>query len=224
VIASTLYLIARRLVELLLVRRRPDAANAIEIVILRHELAVLRRQTSRPRLRLADRILLATLGRHLPPERSGSLIVKPETIRRWHRELVKRRWTYRRPLAGRPSTNPGIRQLVVRLARENPTWGYRRIHGELVGLGISTSPTTIWTILQRAGIDPAPRRASETWRAFLRAQAVVFIDLATRKAYLAGVTANPTGAWTTQQARNTIGTFTEERDPPARFLIRDRDA
>jgi transposase InsO family protein len=134
---------------------------------------------------------------------------------------------------------------VLRLARENPTWGYRRIHGELTRLEIPLAASTVWAILKRAGIEPAPRRASESWSAFLRAQAsgiiacdflsvdtvllrrlyvFVFIELATRRAYVAGVTANPTGAWTTQQARNIIGGFTDERAMPIRFLIRDRDA
>ena len=134
---------------------------------------------------------------------------------------------------------------MLRLARENPTWGYRRIHGELARLEIPLAASTVWAILKQAGIEPAPRRASESWRAFLRAQAsgiiacdfltvdtvllrrlyvLVFIELATRRAYIAGVTANPTGAWTTQQARNIIGAFTDERDTPIRFLIRDRDS
>ena len=137
----------------------------------------------------------------------------------------QRRWTYpdRRP--GRPATDPEIRALILRMARENPAWGYRRIHGELAGLGVRLAASTIWTILQGAGIEPAPRRSSETWRAFLASQAsgmiacdfftvetvllrrlyvLVFIELATRKVYLAGVTANPTGEWATQQARNII--------------------
>ncbi len=171
--------------------------------------------------------------------------MRPETIRRWHRALVAHRWTFRgRPARGRPATTSTVRELVVRLARENPGWGYRRIHGELARLAIPIGASTVWTILKRAGIDPAPRRASESWRAFLRVQAsgiiacdfltvdtvllrrlyvLVFVHLATRKAYLAGVTANPTGAWTTQQARNHVDTFTEPSDAPIRFLIRDRD-
>jgi putative transposase len=158
------------------------------------------------------------------------LFVRPEAIRRWHRALVAGRWTYRRTTPpGRPVTNPSIRELVVRIARENPAWGYRRIHGR---------------ILRRAGIDPAPRRASESWRAFLRVQAsgiiacdfltvdtvllrrlyvLVFIHLATRKALVAGVTANPTGACTTQRARNSIEALTNDRDAPIRFVVRDRD-
>jgi len=171
------------------------------------------------------------------------VFVRPETIRRWHRSLIARRWTYppRRP--GRPATDADVRALILRFARENSGWGYRRIQGELSGLGIRIAASTVWTILQQAGIDPAPRRSSETWRAFLRAQAngivagdfftvdtvlfrrlyaLVFIELATRNVYLAGVTANPTGEWATQQARNIVETFVE-RSEPIRFLIHDRD-
>ena len=174
----------------------------------------------------------------------GQRLRAPETIRRWHRTLVARRWTYpdRRP--GRPATDREIRALILQLARENPAWGYRRIHGELAGLGVRIAASTIWTILQGAGIEPAPRRSSETWRAFLRSQAsgmiacdfftvetvllrrlyvLVFIELATRKVYLAGVTANPTGEWATQQARNVIDAFSS-RSESIRFLIHDRDS
>jgi putative transposase len=244
-IASVIYWTLRRLVELLVLRRRSDDGKEAEILVLRHELAVLRRQVSRPRCTLADRLVLSALARVLPRDRRGSLFVRPETTRRWHRELVARRWIYPRATIGRPRTGASIRELVLRLARENPTWGYRRIHGELARLEIRLAPSTVWAILKRAGVDPAPRRASESWRSFLRAQAsgivacdfltvdtvllrrlyvLVFIELATRRAYVAGVTANPTGAWTTQQARNIIEAFTDERDAPIRFLIRDRDS
>ena len=205
---------------------------------------MLRRQVGRANCRPADRALLAALARLLPRDRWGSVFVRPETTRRWHRTLVARRWTYpdRRP--GRPATDREIRALILQLARENPAWGYRRIHGELVGLGVRIAASTIWTILQEAGIEPAPRRSSETWRAFPRSQAsgmiacdfftvetvllrrlyvLVFIELATRKVYLAGVTANPTGEWATQQARNIIDTFSN-RSESIRFLIHDRDS
>jgi transposase InsO family protein len=229
---------------LVVLRCRSQAANEVEILVLRHELAVLRRQVERPNCRPADRILLAALARLLPRDRWGSVFVRPEMIRRWHRTLVARRWSYARPRPGRPATHPEIRSLILRMARENPGWGYRRIHGELAGLGVRVAASTIWTILQKAGIDPAPRRSSERWRAFLRAQAsgiiacdffsvetvllrrlyvLVFIELATRKVYLAGVTANPTGEWATQQARNIIETFSN-RSEPIRFLIHDRDS
>ena len=241
---SCLYWLLRQLLGLAVLRCRSEAANEVEILVLRHELIVLRRQVGRPNCRPADRVLLAALARLLPRDRWGSVFVRPETIRRWHRTLVSRRWTYPQRRPGRPATDPEIRALILRMAHENPAWGYRRIHGELAGLGVRVAASTIWAILQEAGIDPAPRRSSETWCAFLRSQAsgiiscdfftvetvllrrfyvLVFIELATRKVYLAGVTANPTGEWTTQQARNIIETFID-RSEPIRFLIHDRDS
>jgi transposase InsO family protein len=189
-------------------------------------------------------VFLAALARMLPRNRRGSVFVRPETIRRWHRSLLARRWTYPYLRPGRPATNAGVRALIVRLARENPGWGYRRIQGELAGLGVRIAASTVWSILQQSDIDPAPRRSSETWRHFLRAQAsgivacdfftvdtvlfrrlyvLVFIEIATRQVYLAGVTASPTGEWAIQQARNMIGTFVD-RVEPIRFLIHDRDS
>jgi putative transposase len=229
---------------LIVLRCRSEAANEVEILVLRHELAVLRRQVARPACRPADRVFLAALARLLPRDRWGIVFVRPETIRRWHRALIARRWTYPHPRPGRPSTDADVRALILRLARENAGWGYRRIQGELAGIGVRIAASTVWTILQRAGIDPAPRRSSETWRVFLRAQAsgivacdffsvdtvllrrlyvLVFIEVATRKVYLAGVTANPTEEWATQQARNIVETFVE-RVEPIRFLIHDRDS
>src|SRR6266545_6807656 len=244
VLISCFYWLFRHLLGLVVLRCRSDAANEVEILVLRHELAVLRRQVSQSSCRPADRVFLAALVRMLPRDRWGSVFVRPETIRRWHRSLLARRWTYPHRSPGRPATDAGVRALIVRLARENPDWGYRRIQGELTGLGIRIAASTVWSILQQAGIDPAPRRASETWREFLRAQAggivacdffsvdtvlfrrlyvLVFIEIATRQVYLAGVTANPTGEWATQQARNVIETFVE-RTEPIRFLIHDRDS
>jgi putative transposase len=180
----------------------------------------------------------------LPRDRWGGVFVRPETIRRWHRSLLARRWTYPHRRPGRPATDAGVRALIVRLARENPGWGYRRIQGELAGLGVRIAASTVWSILQRFGIEPTPRRSSETWREFLRAQAsgivacdlftvdtvlfrrlyaLVFIELATRQVYLAGITANPTGAWATQQARNIFETFVD-RAESIRCLIHDRDS
>ena len=242
-VISCLYWLFRHLLGLIVLRCRSEAAKEVEILVLRHELAVLRRQVGRANCRPGDRIFLAALARLLPRDRWGSVFVRPETIRHWHRTLVKRRWTYPQRRPGRPATAPTIHALILRMAQENPGWGYRRIHGELAGLGIRLAASTVWTILQKAGIDPAPRRSAETWRAFLRAQAssmiacdfftvetvflrrlyvLVFIELATRKIYLAGVTANPTGEWATQQARNIIETFID-RTEPIRFLIHDRD-
>ncbi len=241
---SCVYWLFRHLLGLAVLRCRSDAANEVEILVLRHELAVLRRQVSRPSCQPADRMFLAALVRLLPRERWGAVFVRPETIRRWHRSLLARRCTYPHRPPGRPATDTDLRALIVRLARENPDWGYRRIQGELARLGVGIAASTVWSILQKAGIDPAPRRSSETWQQFLRSQAsgivacdfftvdtelfrrlyaLVFIELATRQVYLAGITANPTGEWATQQARNMIETFVD-RTEPLRFLIHDRDS
>ena len=171
VLISCFYWLFRHLVGLAVLRCRSDAANEVEILVLRHELAVLRRQMARPSCRPADRVFLAALARLLPRDRWGSVFVRPETVRRWHRSLVARRWTYPHRRPGRPSTDSGVRSLIVRLARENPGWGYRRIQGELAGLGVRIAASTVWSVLKGAGIDPVPRRSSETWRQFLRAQA-----------------------------------------------------
>ena len=156
---SLIYWVLRRLLELVALRLRSEHSKELEILVLRHQLHVLQRQAARPRLRTADRVLLAALSRSLPRAVWSSFLVSPATLLRWHRQLIGRRWTYPRREVGRPSTSRGITELVLRLARENPTWGYRRIQGELVGLGIPLAPSTIWAILQRHGIEPAPRRA-----------------------------------------------------------------
>jgi putative transposase len=159
-IFSLVYLLARRLFELLVLHARTEASKDVEILVLRHELSVLRRQVARPRLRPADRAVLAALSAVLPRMRWPVFFVRPKTLLRWHRELVARKWTYpatRRP--GRPPTGRVVRELVRRLATENPTWGYRRVHGELVNLGHQVAPSTVWLILKRAGLDPAPLRA-----------------------------------------------------------------
>jgi hypothetical protein len=224
-------------------RRRSEAFKEPEIVVLRHELSVLRRQARRPQLTMADRVLLAAASRLLPRPMWRSLMVTPATLLRWHRRLVARRWTYG-GRCGRPPIDEEIRALVLRLARENPRWGYQRITGELNGLGLSVSATTVRKILRQAGLGPAGERAGLSWRAFLRAQAasmlavdfftvetislqrlyvLFFIELGSRRVHLAGCTANPTGAWVTQQARQFAWTL-HERRPPFRFLIRDRDS
>ena len=167
---SFLYLAFLRVLELLRLQRCDAADLAIEVVVLRHEAAVLRRQVTRPALRPADRALLAGLSRLLSRSRCRRLFVQPETLLRWHRDLVRRHWTYpHRP--GRPSIPVGTARLVVRLARENPTWGYRRIHGELVGMGIRLAPSSVWAIMKRYGIEPTPTRSGTTWAEFLRAEA-----------------------------------------------------
>ena len=174
VLLSIVYATLRTLLGLVVLRARGDAAKDLEILVLRHEVAVLRRQVTRPRLEPQDRLLLAALSRLLPRQLRSCRIVTPATLLRWHRELVTRRWTYprsRTSTGGRPPTPAVIRALVLRLARENPTWGHRRIHGELLGLGYRVAAATVWNILHRAGLDPAPRRTVPTWRQFCRAQA-----------------------------------------------------
>ena len=189
--------------------------------MLRHQLAVLRRQAPRPRFEPADRALLAALSRVLPHARWSCFFVKPDTLLRWHRRLVAGAWTYPHRRTGRPPLDQELQQLIVRLARENPRWGYQRIQGELLRLRVVVSANAIRTTLRRHGLDPAPRRAATTWQAFLRQQAagilacdfftvdtvwlqrlyvLFFIELDTRRVHLAGVTANPNGLWVTQQA------------------------
>jgi putative transposase len=158
-----LYLIFVRLLSWLALLARSDASKQAEILVLRHQLAVLRRQVARPRPSWADRLL--------PRSRRIGLFVTPGTVFRWHADLVKRRWTYKRIRPGRPPTRPTIRVLVLRMAAENPGWGYRRIAGELADLGRSVTPSTVWAILKKADIDPSPRRSGPAWGEFLRAQA-----------------------------------------------------
>ena len=211
--------------------------------MLRHEVAVLRRQVARPALRPDDRALLAGLSQLLNRRHLAQLFVQPETLLRWHRDLVRHRWIYPHS-QGRPSLPAGTIKIVLRLARENPTWGYRRIHGELATMGIRLAPSSVWTILRRHDIDPSPRRGNPSWTEFLRAQAssmlacdfftvdtvllrrlyvLFFIELDTRRVYVTGVTANPVGDWVLQQARN-VSSALAERAHPVRFLVRDRDA
>jgi putative transposase len=176
---SFLYLMTRRLLGMLLGSARSEHAKDVEIAVLRHQLDVLYRQVKRPEFQPADRALLAALSAALPRWRWSILLVTPDTILRWHRRLVTRKWNqpYRR--GGRPPLADHLVALILRLARENPRWGYQRIHGELKKLGIRVSATTIPTVLWRHGLRPAPRRTAATWRALLRAQAsaIVATDL-----------------------------------------------
>lgn len=164
------YLIFIRLLGALALLMRSDVSKEAEILVLRHQLAVMRRQVARPKPSWADRALISALARLLPNPRRIGLLVTPGTLLRWHADLVKRRWTYKRKTPGRPPVRPTIRALVLRLAAENPTWGYRRIAGELAGLGRNVGAATVWRILHKAGIDPAPRRPGPSWGQFLRAQ------------------------------------------------------
>jgi putative transposase len=215
----------------------------VEIAVLRHQLLVLRRQVARPRYAPTDRLVLATLAKLLPRERWAIFLVTPATLVRWHRELVARRWTYPRIGTRRRSLDPEVVDLVVRMARENPRWGYVRIVGECRKLGVRVSATSVRRILRRHGLGPAPRRGAPNWTAFLRAQAaamlacdfftvetigltrlyVLFvIELDRHRVHLAGITAHPSGAWVAQAARNLLMDLDRQVDR-FRLLIRDRD-
>ena len=245
VVLSFLYWSLRRLLELVVLRSRSEREKEIEILLLRHQLQLLERGVARPELSPADRALLAAFSRVLSRRAwKTSFFVTPATLLRWHRELVARRWTYPHRSPGRPATPAAVRKLVVRLASENPGWGYRRIQGELVGLGIKLAASTVWAILREAGIEPAPKRLQTSWAEFLRQQAasilecdfltvdtlflkrfyvLFFIELATRRVHLAGITTNPEGPWVTQQARNLLMQLNDDGVRP-RFLVRDRDS
>jgi putative transposase len=240
---SFVYLAFVRVLQLVRLSRSDPEDLAIEVVVLRHEVAVLRRQVTRPDLRWADRAVLAGLSQLLSATHRKRFFVQPETLLRWHRDLVRRKWTYAHRRPGRPALPKGTVSLVVRLAQENTTWGYRRIHGELAATGVRLAPSSVWAILRRHGIEPAPRRSGPTWSEFLTTQAATmlacdfftvdtvllrrlyvlfFIEIDTRRIYLSGVTANPVGEWVTQQARN-LCFLLAEGTRPAKFLIRDRD-
>jgi hypothetical protein len=239
---SFAYLAFSAVLRLLVSRRRSDFGKDVELLVLRHQLVVLARHERRPSLRPADRAFLAALTRVLPQPRRRGLIVTPQTLLRWHRELVRRKWTQPRRRRGRPPVDERIGQLVLRFARENPGWGYPRIAGELRKLGLRVSPSTVRRILLANQLGPAPRRSGPSWRQFLRRQAasmlacdfftvetlslrrfyvLFFIELESRRVHLAGCTTNPSGAWVTQQARNLSFTGLFER---VRFLIHDRDS
>jgi putative transposase len=239
---SFVYLLFVSLLKLLVGSMRPAQVKDVELIVLRHQIDVLRREVERPTLRASDRAFLTAASRLLPARRRHGLLVTPQTLLRWHRELVRRRWTFSRRGPGRPPIDAEKRELVLGLARENPRWGYQRIAGELTKLGLFVSPSTVRRLLARAGLGPAPRRSGPSWREFLRAQAVsivacdfitvetvslrryyvlFFIELHSRRVHLAGCSAHPDGRWVAQQAPNLSfsGALGE-----ARFLIHDRDA
>ena len=174
-VPSLLYLLFRRVLAVAALRLRSREFKELEIVVLRHELAVLRRQVARPRLDERDRVFLAAASRLLNRASRPSFFVSPETLLGWHRRLVRRRWTYSRRRPGRPAVSEELRKLVLRLARENPRWGYQRIVGELAGIGQRVSATTVAKILRQAGISPSGARAELNWRAFLSAHAASMI-------------------------------------------------
>ena len=245
-VLSILYQLVRWLLGLTVVLVCRDLSKDAELLVLRHENAVLRRQITRVRYTPADRMWLTALSGLLPRRRGAEIFpVTPATILAWHRKLISRPWDYsarRRP--GRPPTAAVIKQLIVGMATENPTGGHRRGQGELVRLGHRIAASTVGQILHDAGIDPAPRRLGPTWRQFLTAQAtavlaVDFVHVDTvvlrriyaliavehrcRRAHLLGVTAHPTGAWTTPAARNLLMDLSDRATTIA-FLLRDRDS
>ncbi|MFI9842450.1 integrase core domain-containing protein [Nonomuraea sp. NPDC051941] len=227
-----------------------DRDKDVEILALRHQITVLERQLgadTRVRFAPEDRAFLAALLSSLPREVLCwlRLLVRPDTVLRWRRDLLKQRHarTCRPKRPGRPPTVRSIRLLVLRLVRENPSWGYRRAHGELATLGIKVAPSTVWEILKQEGIDPSPDRMSVTWADFLRSQAdallacdfietitlngqrqyiLAVIEHASRRIRVLGTTAHPTAAWVTQAIRNLVMDL-EEAGCRARFLIHDRD-
>jgi transposase InsO family protein len=243
---SIIYAVVRRLLDTLTVLVRREITKDVELLVLRHENAVLRRQVGSIRRTPADRLWLAALSQLLPRRCWPQIFpVTPATLLAWHRQLVARKWDYSaRRGPGRPPTPAAIRQLVLRMAQENPSWGHRRIQGEMVRLGHRIASSTVWHILRAAGIEPAPRRSGPTWRQFLTSQAqgilavdflhidtitlrrvyaLIVVEHGSRRAHLAGVSAHPTGGWTAQAARNLVMDLTD-RIGTVKFLLRDRDS
>ena len=245
VLLEIAYLLVRLILGFAVLMFRRDLTADAELLVLRHENAVLCRHAGRIRYEAADRVWFAALARLIPRGRWAEVFpVTPATLLAWHRRLAAGKYdTSKRRKPGRPPAIRSVARLVVRLAKENPRWGYRRIHGEVTKLGVTIAPSTVYDILRGAGIGPAPRRAGPTWRQFLHAQAagilavdflhvdtvllkrlyvLVFIEHGSRRMHLGGVTANPTGEWTVQQARN-LALALGQRFENFRFLIRDAD-
>ena len=241
---SLLYLIACRLFALVVLFERGDRSKELEILVLRHELSVLRRQVRRPEFTERDRLLLAALSRVLARRSWRAFTVRPETLLRWHRQLVTRHWTYPHRQPGRPPIERQVRELILRLAQENNSWGYLRIVGELRKLGIDVSATVVRNVLRAAGVPPVPQRGQLDWSSFLRQHAatmlacdflavdtvllrrlyvLVFICIGSRRIQYVACTRNPDGVWMTQQARNLLMDLDDHGRRP-RFLIHDRDA
>jgi putative transposase len=242
VLVSVCYVAIQRILQLVFLRLRSTEFKELEIVVLRHELAVLGRHVRRPAFRPADRAFLTAASRLLPRAKWPRFLVTPATLLRWHRRLVARRWTHARQ-PGRPPIDATVRKLIVRVARENPRWGYQRIVGELKGLGVVVSASTVRKILRKAQLGPAGTRGGPSWREFQRVQAnsvvavdfftvdtiwlqrlyvLFFLEIASRRVHLAGCTVYPAAEWVTQQARQLSWAFVD-RPAPIRFLIRDHD-
>jgi hypothetical protein len=244
-LAFLLFAALRFALDLLIIQRRSEAELRVEVLALRHQLGVLERQVGKPRWRPGDRMVLAALSKVLTRQGKGSLLPSPETLLRWHRELVRRKWAAYRKRPRRPCPSSAERDdLIIRLARENPRWGYRRIEGELLKLGHRCSHVTVRKILLRHGIEPAPRRGQRSWREFVREHAdhllavdfftvetvwlvrlhiLFFIEVGSRRVHLAGCTRHPDKAWVVQQARNLTWKL-QDGKLPARILLHDRDS
>ncbi|MEU0844694.1 integrase core domain-containing protein [Streptomyces sp. NPDC005962] len=241
-----IYLLACQTFRWIALLARSSAAKDAEILMLRHQLAIAQRNRPRPRFSWSEKAVMAAPLRIFSNQRRSQLplLVTPRTVLRWHTRLIAWKWTSPSRSPGRPPTPEALRQLVLRLARENPGWGYRRIHGELLGLGHKVGASTVWEILKKAGIEPSPQRADRSWAVFLKAQAsaivatdlfhidtvflrrwfvLFFIDHGTRSAHIAGITRHPTGPWITQQARNYLMDLGDHAES-IKFLIRDRGA
>jgi putative transposase len=243
-LVSALYIAFYRLVELIVLLGRGDRVKELEILVLRHELSILRRQVSRPRVGPHDLLLLTAFSRVLPRRSWNAFFVRPETLLQWHRRLVARHWTYPHRRSGRPRISGDVTELILRLARENSSWGYLRIAGELRKLGVAVSATSVRNILALAGLPPAPRRDAQSWRSFLRTHGksilacdfftvdtvwlrrlyvLAFISIGGRRVEYFALTSKPDTAWMLQQARNLLMEL-DDHEQPVRFLIHDRDA
>jgi putative transposase len=243
VLVSLVYVVACRLFALVLLLARSDHSKELQLLVLRHELSILRRQARRPKVTESDRLVLAALSRVMPRRLWQTFLVTPETLLRWHRRIIARRWTYPHKRPGRPPVDAAVRRLIVRLARENSHWGYVRIVGELRKLGITVSATLVRNVLARAGVPPAPERAASSWQSFLRQHGntilacdlftvdtvwlrrlyvLFFVTIGTRRVEYVACTSKPDTAWMSQQARNLLMDL-DDRSQRPRFLIRDRD-